>query len=362
MIKRIARKIFSKLPFFRKVYHLIGLGYKVNAIERTVAYYDIRIDKIYKKTIDLIDRNNLIAAENVKLNSDIKAIDESHNRLLELIKYPEEVIWEENKNNESKTPEKKELLKIFENIEDPFHHGYAVTHHKRWLNTFELLSENFKEKIPHVVELGAAPFYNKKLKDILAFDKITYVGKPFLNSDNGILENFVDFNLEEEPWPIETNSVDAFLAFELIEHLFEDPMAFFVEANRCLRKEGKLVITTPNIASWKSIKALMTHYSPNFYVKFFPGMPLWYSHRTEYSVRDIREFARAAGFDVDIKTFNSYSEDNASKLNSIFDEMNVSTTDRGDTIWAVLTKISEPIDRYPEWFYQAYESTYMNKK
>ncbi len=48
--------------------------------------------------------------------------------------------------------------------------------------------------------------------------------------------------------PFENHSFDIVIATEIIEHLF-DPDAFLQECRRVLKKEGLMVLSTPNIAS-----------------------------------------------------------------------------------------------------------------
>lgn len=48
-----------------------------------------------------------------------------------------------------------------------------------------------------------------------------------------------------EKMPFKKNSFDTIIAGELVEHL-KNPEKFIKESNRVLRKNGKLVITTPN--------------------------------------------------------------------------------------------------------------------
>ena len=50
-------------------------------------------------------------------------------------------------------------------------------------------------------------------------------------------------------FPYEDNSFDFVIATEIIEHLF-DTDSFLQEINRILKKDGTIILTTPNIASF----------------------------------------------------------------------------------------------------------------
>ena len=63
-------------------------------------------------------------------------------------------------------------------------------------------------------------------------------------------------------WPIDDASADFLLATETLEHVV-DPPGFLAEAHRCLRPEGRLILTVPFAARW--------HYIPHDYWRFTPS-------------------------------------------------------------------------------------------
>lgn len=62
-------------------------------------------------------------------------------------------------------------------------------------------------------------------------------------------------------WPVEDDSVDAVLTTETLEHV-PDPDRFLAEADRVLRRGGRLVLTVPFSARW--------HYISHDYWRFTP--------------------------------------------------------------------------------------------
>jgi ubiquinone/menaquinone biosynthesis C-methylase UbiE len=62
-----------------------------------------------------------------------------------------------------------------------------------------------------------------------------------------------DLNL---PFPLETESVDAVMANQVIEHIV-DPVRFVAEIHRVLRPGGRCMITTPNIRYLRNIAHLL---------------------------------------------------------------------------------------------------------
>lgn len=58
--------------------------------------------------------------------------------------------------------------------------------------------------------------------------------------------------------PFADGSVDAFVSIEGIEH-FENPSFFLRECHRVLRPGGTLVLSTPNVDSFRSRRSMFTH-------------------------------------------------------------------------------------------------------
>jgi SAM-dependent methyltransferase len=67
---------------------------------------------------------------------------------------------------------------------------------------------------------------------------------------------------EGDRWPIPDESVDVILCTETMEHVPE-PSVFLKEAFRCLKHEGRLLLTVPFSVRW--------HYVPHDYWRFTPS-------------------------------------------------------------------------------------------
>lgn len=232
--------------------------------------------------------------------------------------------------------------------------SYLNTHWRRLVKTFEYMRLWCQLDAKVVIDAGPSQIYNKLLQNTFGRAKLIYLGKPF---QAGLVDtDFFDIDLEKDIMPVASSSVDIIIALELIEHFYYDPMFFISEANRVLKKNGQLVLTTPNIASLTSLRGLLLHYPPYYYMNYVNDKPLYISHRREFTVRDIYEFARSGGFSANVLTFNSYinkDDQTCSNLEYALKCIGLSAKDRGDTIFAVLTKTHNGvIDRYPDWFYK----------
>ncbi len=99
---------------------------------------------------------------------------------------------------------------------------------------------------------------------------------------------------------------DEVTAFEVIEHLQFHPTPFLMGVSDALRDGGKLILTTPNVASWSVIYRLFRGQPPHQTRAY--GGPM--DHRKEYTVHEMKLLLNSAGFRVDyIRTFNCYTND-----------------------------------------------------
>jgi len=266
------------------------------------------------------------------------------------MKISEEAIYAEGQ-KQHELPNDLELDSLFHNLDSTYIREYARTHARRIKLTINQISQYKHPVGPKILEIGAGEYYQSMMRDIFPGGKFTLMGKPISTGEHRNDLEYKEFDLETNNWPVDQNSYDIVIALEVLEHIFWDPMLFFIEINKALRLGGVLYITTPNLASWRSIRALITHYAPFLYMPFCPGQPRYVSHRREYTTRDIVEFSRCGGFESDVKSLSCYSLDENSILNKIFRNYGFSIDNRGDTIFARFVKITESVISRPKWFY-----------
>lgn len=68
--------------------------------------------------------------------------------------------------------------------------------------------------------------------------------------------NFIEHDIAQVPYPIETGSVDAVVCSEVLEHVW-DLRVIHAEVRRILKNKGKYIISTPN---YDHIDFFVTHY------------------------------------------------------------------------------------------------------
>jgi len=113
------------------------------------------------------------------------------------------------------------------------------------LRVAELLLEDREAKKVLDIPCGAGAFSHRLLKQ----------GKEVISAD---IENLLMFDHDRfhiadmsKPLPFEKGEFDAVVCIDGIEHI-ENPFAFIRECYRVLKREGKLIISTPNITSMRS--------------------------------------------------------------------------------------------------------------
>ena len=165
------------------------------------------------------------------------------------------------------------------------------------------------------------------------------------------------FDAERDRFPYDDGAFETVLACELIEHLLYDPMHFLLECRRILEEGGRLLVTTPNVASLTSVvRALHGFHNPQFYSKYTrpqPGSRPQIPHVREYTAFELQDALEAAGFEIETIFTESIAEwaENLPLWNFL-DVNNYNTSMRGEQTYCVAIKRSSlPVDRYPAFLY-----------
>jgi 2-polyprenyl-3-methyl-5-hydroxy-6-metoxy-1,4-benzoquinol methylase/glycosyltransferase involved in cell wall biosynthesis len=235
---------------------------------------------------------------------------------------------------------------------------YFSTHKARYLACLELLPQATAGE--SLLELGASfhhltPALESKGYNVRCAD--IWDGEPTRNVQlvgrNGQKQNYkVDnFDVQQQRWPYDDASFSVVLFCEMLEHLNTDPVQVLAEINRILKKDGLLLLTTPNIASAKSVNYILEGNSPYVFGQYVPdGLPTD-RHNREFTASEIDHLLTAAGFQtVTLETRNSWWKDQNKALATLV-AMGQSIAHRGDNIMALARKESAVQERYPEEFY-----------
>ncbi|MCG8469633.1 MAG: class I SAM-dependent methyltransferase [Gemmatimonadetes bacterium] len=112
-------------------------------------------------------------------------------------------------------------------------------------------------------------------------------------------------DVETEPVPFESDVFDVVLFNELLEHLRINPISTLREAHRVLKPGGRLMLSTPNLRSFRGIKNLLgkgvAHASSGgIYEQYEKLETLGHmGHVREYTTREVAELLERIGFEND---------------------------------------------------------------
>jgi SAM-dependent methyltransferase len=239
--------------------------------------------------------------------------------------------------------------------------SYFNTHLNRYLTTLEVLPSASAGQ--RLLELGAA-FHHltpalvrwKGYLDIRCSDfweGDAQCRRRVVSGDGQeeFLFSVDNFDVQRSPWPYSDGTFDVVLCCEMLEHLVYDPMQVLSEVNRILKAGGRLLLTTPNIASAKSVEFILRGESPYVYGKYELGGLATDRHNREYTPGEVARILQAAGFDVEtLLTRNSWWTGNGSVLRHLV-AAGFSIALRGDNIFSLARKTGRVRDRYPAEFY-----------
>jgi len=167
------------------------------------------------------------------------------------------------------------------------------------------------------------------------------------------------FDAERDRFPYPDGSFETVLACELIEHLLRDPMHLLLECRRIIEEGGRLIVTTPNVASLTSVARVLHGYdNPQIssdYPRAQAGAPAEAPHVREYTAFELLTAIEAAGFEIEALFTEPIAgfEMNRPMWNFLEDH-GYNTSLRGEQSYCVAVKRSDlRVTRYPRFLYSA---------
>ena len=155
------------------------------------------------------------------------------------------------------------------------------------------------------------------------------------------------FNAERDVWPFDTGTFDLIISMEMLEHMLLDPCFLFREAHRVLAPGGRLVVTTPNVASREGVNLLLGNNAP---YRFGPYSAHgdYGRHNREYVPRELTRLGEACGLATgQLTTHDVYPVyGDMAAIERLLGNDDLSL--RGQTIFYEGVKDGRPFTAYPE--------------
>ena len=246
-------------------------------------------------------------------------------------------------------------------IADPADRHYTMQHMRRLLGTLQRIPPP-QSSTDRLLELGSLSHIVPAIKKFCGYNEIC--GADVWDGDNVVSTETLqqqtgkehvsfelrNFNVERDPFPYADGHFRVALCCELIEHLQSDPMHMLWECNRVLAPDGFLLLTTPNIASARSIEGVLIGCTPYLLSQYNRQTPVD-QHNREYAPYEVGIALAAAGFSVvALETEDVWLRSNPAIL-ELLEKVNLPTDMRGDNIFALARKTGAPVERYPKELY-----------
>lgn len=252
---------------------------------------------------------------------------------------------------------------------------YCVQDFERFVHTYGLVRRALSGSSDHPrgLELGANPYFTTMLLSHFTDAEWTlanYFGPDFADGVNvqrvfheksvankEIVSTeiaFRHFNIEQDVFPFESQSFDAVLFCEIIEHLLNDPCAVLREIKRVLRPGGALILTTPNIDRLENVARLIV--GANIYDPYSGHGP-YGRHNREYNKHELFLLLNYLGFSIDeIFTADVHENivQNFMDLNKFGGLIEFRKHDLGQYVFIRATNQGEDRGKRPSWLYRSY--------
>lgn len=260
------------------------------------------------------------------------------------------------------TPDEQEIVDyILSFVSDLKEAEYVKQHLRRFVMTLQRIPPA-QGKADRLLELGSLSHLAPAIKKYCGYQEVFCAD--FWDSDEKVSHETVgqkngpdtytfelhNFNVERDRFPYPDGHFRVALCCELIEHLQSDPMHMLWECNRVLADGGYLLLTTPNITSCRAIEGLFVGCAPYLLAQYNVRETVD-QHNREYAPYEVGVALAAAGFTVvELETEDVWLRSNPAIV-ELLKQIEISTSLRGDNIFALARKTGAPVERYPKELY-----------
>lgn len=184
--------------------------------------------------------------------------------------------------------------------------GYARQHRERLAADLRLVEEHV-QRGARILEYGAVPLLMTAAlaEEGYRVSAVDVAPERFSGSIAALGLDVRRCDVETEAVPFSNDAFEAVLFNELFEHLRINPIFTMREVLRVLRPAGKLLLSTPNLRSFRGLRNLLLRQqahaaSADVYRQYEKLETVGHmGHVREYTTREVAEFLTRVGFHVD---------------------------------------------------------------
>ncbi len=161
------------------------------------------------------------------------------------------------------------------------------------------LTELSPDRSASIIDLGCGGGLLLNRLYELGFRKLAGVGWTIAVPPNGTAVGEVDLTVPGWADRLEGRTFDCVVATEVLEHLV-NPYQFLVEARKLTAANGRLILTFPNVHSWRSIVgyAVAGRFSGFFGPNWNDNHPLFDQHIFIPNMHLVRYFLKLNNFEI----------------------------------------------------------------
>ncbi|MEM7062890.1 MAG: methyltransferase domain-containing protein [Cyanobacteria bacterium P01_B01_bin.77] len=248
--------------------------------------------------------------------------------------------------------------------------NYLSQDFKRFVYTLNLVSteDSYGKSL---LEIGANPYFTSILLEKFTAYNLFYTN--YFGSENTVLRqihrnknkgekfefNFANFNVDADEVPF-SEKFDVVLLCEVIEHLVIDPVLAILNIKKALKKNGVLILTTPNVNRLENVAKMIA--GANIYDPY-SGYGAYGRHNREYNKHELFMLLSHLGFEIELM-FSSDVHPNLSnnfcslqKLAEIIQTFKNRELDLGQYIFIKAKNTREAKSCKPQWLFRSYPSS-----
>lgn len=197
---------------------------------------------------------------------------------------------------------------ILQSVENAIHtqeeRSYFWTHEIRYGFILEHIQKIAKGKKLIILDIGCFPYHVGKALELLGHKiyGISSYHEPIKQKNIAIL------NIEKDKFPYENHFFDMVLFNEVIEHLPQSPVVPLKEIHRVTKKDGQIMITTPNITcSINRVKAMLgksiMYPIDVFFEENGRGNNIYHRHNREYTLSELGILLKKTSWKIEEKRY-----------------------------------------------------------